>query len=157
MSCEILSSEGAVFVVWGKVTTKQDIDRVFDRIKLIYETTGERVLYVTRVPPDAQPPEADARAHLDKLLPTAIEMCTSYHVVLEGTGFIAGMKRAVLAGLFQISWRKGMFFVHSVPKELIFKLDRAQRPVGEKILQLAEARGLLQGPAPALPFARRSA
>lgn len=157
MSCEILSSEGAVFVVWGKVTTKQDIDRVFDRIKLIHQTTGERVLYVTRVPSDAQPPDAEARAHLDELMPTGIAMCSSYHVVLEGTGFIAGMKRAVLAGLFQISWRKGMFFVHSVPKEVIFKLDRAQRPIGEKILQLADARGLLQGPAPELPFVRKTA
>jgi hypothetical protein len=157
MSCEILSSEGAVFVVWGRVTTKQDIDRVFDRIKLIHSTTRQPVLYVTRVPADAQPPDAEVRAHLDKLMPTGIAMCSSYHVVLEGTGFVAGMKRAVLAGLFQISWRKSMFFVHSVPKELIFKLDRAQRPVGEKILQLAEARGLLEGPAPDFPFVRKSA
>lgn len=108
-------------------------------------------------PRTRSPPDAEVRAHLDKLMPTAIGMCSSYHVVLEGTGFIAGMKRAVLAGLFQISWRKGMFFVHSVPKELIFKLDRAQRPVGEKIMKLADARGLLEGSAPDLPFVRKSA
>lgn len=157
MACEILSSEAAVFVVWGRVTTKQDLDRVFDRIKLIHQATGERVLYVTRVPVDAQPPDAEVRAHLDKLMPTGIAMCSSYHVVLEGTGFIAGMKRAVLAGLFQISWRKSMFFVHSLPKEVLYKLDRAQRPVGEKILRLAEARGLLAGPAPEFPFVQKSA
>jgi hypothetical protein len=157
MSCEILSSEGAVFVVWGKETTKQDFDRVFDRIRLVHEATGAQVLYVTRVPVNAQPPSPEVRAYLDKLMPTAIAMCSSYHVVLEGMGFIAAMKRAVLAGLFQINWRRGMFFVHSLPRELLFKLDRAQRPIGEKILQLAEARGLLDGPAPDLPFARKTA
>jgi hypothetical protein len=157
MSCEILSSEGAVFVVWGQETTNQDLDRVFDRIKLIHEATGTRVLYVTRVPVNAQPPSPEVRAHLDKLMPTGIAMCSSYHVVLEGTGFIAAMKRAVLAGLFQISWRKSMFFVHSVPRELLFKLDREQKPVGAKILQLAEARGLLEGPAPGLPLVRKTA
>lgn len=157
MSCEILSSEGAVFVVWGKVTTKQDLDRVFDRIKLIHNTTGEKVLYVTRVPVDAQPPDAETRAYLDELMPAGIAMCSSYHVVLEGTGFVNGMKRAVLAGLFQMSWRRGMFFVHSVPKQLIFKLERGERAVGERILQLAAARGLLEGPAPDALFVRKTA
>src|SRR5689334_9069163 len=102
MACEILSCEGAVFVLWGKVTTNQDLDRVLDRLRLVCETTGHPVVYVTRVPPDAQPPEADVRAHLDAIMPEVVAQCSSYHVVLEGSGFINAMKRAVLAGLFQI-------------------------------------------------------
>jgi hypothetical protein len=148
MACEILSCEGAVFVLWGKVTTKQDLDRVLDRLKLVCETSGHRVVYVTRVPTDAQPPEADVRAHLNAMMPNVVAQCSSYHVVLEGSGFINAMKRAVLAGLFQISWRKGTFHVHSVPKEVIFKLERDERPLGEKLLQLADSRGLLSCAAP---------
>jgi hypothetical protein len=157
MACEILSCEGAVFVLWGRVTTKQDLDRVFDRLKLIRESSGRPVVYVTRVPVDAQPPSPEVRAYLDSLMPSAIAWCSSYHVVLEGSGFLNAMKRAVLAGLFQISWRKGTFFVHSVAKEVIFKLDRSARPDGEKILGLADSRGLLTCPAPDPMFAQKSA
>jgi hypothetical protein len=32
--------------------------------------------------------------------------------LLEGTGFVAALKRGILAALFQIRWRRGTFFVH---------------------------------------------
>jgi hypothetical protein len=158
MACEILSCDGAVFVLWGRVTTKQDLDRVLDRLKLVAGSSGGPVVYVTRVPTDAQPPEADVRAHLNAIMPQVVAQCSSYHVVLEGNGFINAMKRAVLAGLFQISWRRGTFHVHAAPKEVIFKLEREKRPHAEKVLQLADARGLLTCAAPEAPFvARQSA
>jgi hypothetical protein len=158
MACEIISCEGGVFALWGKETTKADVDRVLDRLKLVADATGHPVVYVSRVPSDAAPPAAAVRAHVDANMPLCVSLCSSYHVVLEGNGFINAMKRAVLAGLFQIRWRKGTFFVHAVPKEVIFKLDRAERTVGEKLLALAEGRGLLtcSAPEPAFP-AQKSA
>ncbi|HEY3496526.1 MAG TPA: hypothetical protein VGK73_17630, partial [Polyangiaceae bacterium] len=57
-------------------------------------------------------------------------------------------KRAVLSSLFQFSWRNGTFYVHSAPKEVIFKLDRTARADAEKLLHMAETHGLLDAKAP---------
>ena len=42
MACEIISCEGAVFVLWGKPTVA-DVERVMDRLELIAEKTGRRI------------------------------------------------------------------------------------------------------------------
>jgi hypothetical protein len=157
MACEIISCEAGVFALWGKETTRADVDRVLDRLRLVADASGRRVTYVSRVPSDAAPPEADVRAHVNANMPLCVSLCSSYHVVLEGNGFINAMKRAVLAGLFQVSWRKGTFHVHSVAKEVIFKLGREEKAVGEKLLQLADSRGLLTCPAPGGLVTRQSA
>lgn len=148
MACEIISCEGAVFVLWGKLTTKPDVDRVMDRLRLIAKNSGRPVIYISRIPVDASPPESEVRAHVNSYMPECVKLCSSYHVVLEGTGFFAAMKRAVLSSLFQLSWRNGTFYVHSAPKEVIFKLDRHARADAEKVLHMAETHGLLDAKAP---------
>ena len=148
MACEIISCEGAVFVLWGKPTTKADVERVMDRLKLISESSERPVVYISRIPVDAPPPDADVRQFISDQMPACVKLCSSYHVVLEGSGFIAAMKRAVLSSLFQLSWRNGTFYVHSMPKEVIYKLDRGSRADAEQVLHLAERHGLLQAKAP---------
>jgi hypothetical protein len=150
MACEIVSCEGAVFVLWGK-PTKPDVDRVIGRLQLVSDKSGRPVVYITRVPIDAPAPDADVRQYINSNMKEAVRCCSSYHVVLEGNGFVAAVKRAVLSSFFQISWRNGIFFVHSVSKEAVYKLERDARSDAEKVLHLAERAGLLTGSGPPEP------
>jgi len=147
MACEIVSTAGGLFVLWGK-PTKADFDRILARIEGLAAAKGKPVIFITRVPMAAPPPEGDTRNYLNSMMPRFIRVCSSYHVVLEGTGFVSAVKRAILAGLLQVGWRNGTFFVHENEKGIFAKVERTLRPDAEAILALAEANGLLTAPPP---------
>jgi len=142
MACNIISNEGAVFALWGK-PNKADLERVIDRVELIASASGRPVVYITRVPQLAPPPEADVRQHLNTLMPRFVKACASYHVLLEGVGFVSALKRGILASLLQFGWRSGTFFVHENDKGVIAKVERHHRPYVESIIKMAGAQGLL--------------
>jgi hypothetical protein len=148
MACEVIRTEGAVFALWGKNPSKADIDHVVGTLKTAAREYGQPVVYVTRVPCDAPPPEADVRAYLNVQMPAFADICSSYHVVLEGTGFLAAVKRALLAGLFQLNWSRGKFYVHATASEIPDKLYGVPLARAEKLLQAASNRGLLVSSAP---------
>jgi len=145
VACEIVSTRGAVFALWGKPTV-EDMDRVRDALKLAADTCGHPVVYITRVPRHAPPPDGAARARLDELMPGIVSVCSSYHVVLEGDGFGAAIKRGVLIGLFQLGWRRKTFFVHATVDEVARNARPDERPLVSAILALAATRGLLSDP-----------
>jgi hypothetical protein len=147
LSCEIISVEGAVFVLWGK-PTKRDLDRVVDRVELIAGASGKPIVFIARVPKTAPAPDDEARAHMNALMPRFIAVCSSYHAVLEGSGFVSAIKRAILAGLLQFGFRNGTFFVHENEKSILGKTERELRPAVEAILSLASTKGLLTAPPP---------
>jgi hypothetical protein len=147
MACEIISTRGAVFVLWG-VPTIEDIDRVIATLRDAVRQVGEPVIYVTRVPVNQPAPSGDVRRHLDKLMPTLTQLFSSYHVVLEGDGFSAALKRAVLLGLFQLSWRRKTFFVHSVVGEIPSSLEKHRLAAFNQLVVAAKAQGLLDAEGP---------
>lgn len=147
MACEILSVEGAVFVLWGK-PSKADFERVLNRVELIRSASGGPIVFITRVPVNAPPPEGDTRAQMNAMMPAVIKHCSSYHVVLEGSGFVSAVKRAILAGFLQLGFRNGTFFVHENEKGVVSKVERSERAAVEAILNLARSKGLLSGPPP---------
>jgi hypothetical protein len=159
MACEIVSTERAVFVLWGK-PTRADLDRVIDRVKLVAEKSTQKIVYITRVPTDAPPPDSDVRQHLNSLMPQFVEACSSYHVVLEGGGFLSALKRGILASLLQFGWRNGTFFVHENERGIVYKVDRAAKDDVEAILRIADTTGLLSAAPPKdaapLPVAARA-
>jgi hypothetical protein len=142
MTCEIISGNGAVFSVWGK-PARGDMDRVVETLGEAAAHAGAPVTYITRVPVDAPAPDADVRQYLDSLMPRVVECCETYHVILEGSGFLAAVKRSVLVGIFQIRWRNGTFFVHADISEVTSKISRERRPGVEALLERARAMGLL--------------
>ena len=145
MACELISVPGAVFALWGKPTVR-DIERVWDALQSATQACGYPVLYVTRLPVNSPPPDAAARSRLDEMMPHIGDVCSSYHVVLEGEGFGAALKRGILLGLFQLCWRRKTFFVHAVVEEVFDQVPAAVRPAAEAIVQAARAKGLLVGP-----------
>jgi len=147
MSCEIITTPGAVFALWGK-PVRADVDRVEAHLRASAEQFGGPVVYITRVPVEAPAPDADVRKYLNSVMPRVIESCSTYHVVLEGNGFLAAMKRGIVTSLFQLGFRGGSFFVHSSVQEVELRVDRKVRPQVAAVIQLADERGLLRRSAP---------
>jgi hypothetical protein len=143
MTCEIVISKGAVFAVWGVAST-QDVDRIIALAKANYEQFGEPVTYITRVPVNAPPPNASVRHHINDVLPSAMKYCSTYHVVIEGDGFVAALKRSVLIGITQLTQRRGTFFVHAHVDEAVRAVDKSAQSNVKELLRLASEQGLLQ-------------
>lgn len=144
MACEFLAGEGVIFSVWGEPTVA-DIDNGMLCLEMIYEKTRAPILYITRVPSNAPAPDARVRQHLYSKMSLITAKCDAYHVVLEGSGFLAAMKRGVLVSIFQISHRRNTFFVHSSVDEIVQKVSPERRPAVRSVLRRAEAQGLLSG------------
>ncbi len=131
-----------MFAQWG-VPAVEDMDRIARALRDAVTKAGGPVIYITRVPAHAPPPDANVRRHLDLMMPEFVEKCSAYHVVMEGDGFFAAMKRAVLLGIFQIRWRRGLFFVHSTIAELLAETAETDRETVSRVLESAKRAGLL--------------
>lgn len=142
MACEVITTPGAVFALWGEPEVS-DVEKVRREVEAAAASCGHPVVYVTRVPVDAPAPNAQVRAKLDQMMPGLLKVCSTYHVVLEGEGFAAAMKRGVLTGMFQLSWRRKTFFVHAKVTEVAASVGLEERPALAKLLEAARTRGML--------------
>ena len=142
MSCELITSRGAVFALWGQPTVA-DLERVWAALQAATDECGHPVVYIARIPVNSPPPDAAGRARLDEMMPRIGTVCSSYHVVLEGEGFGAAIKRGILLGLFQLGWRRKTFFVHASIDEVAASVPSELRRAVSHIVKSAEARGLL--------------
>ncbi|HET7541355.1 MAG TPA: hypothetical protein VFK05_15870 [Polyangiaceae bacterium] len=143
MACEIVTTLGAVFALWGEPELS-DVERIQGAVQAAVAACGHPVVYVTRVPVGAPAPNAQVRARLDQAMPELLKLCSTYHAVLEGEGFAAAMKRGVLTGMFQLSWRRKTFFVHAKMSEIAGSVPLAQRAAVAHLLETAKMRGLLE-------------
>ncbi|HYQ27047.1 MAG TPA: hypothetical protein VER04_07505 [Polyangiaceae bacterium] len=142
MACDLISTQGAVFAVWGTPEIA-DMDRVLTEVEAAAKSCGHPVVYVTRVPVNAPAPDAQVRAHLERMMPQLLSACSTYHVVLEGEGFGAAMKRGILTSTFQLTWRRKTFFVHAKVTEVASSVPLDRRPAVARLLDAAQRRGLL--------------
>jgi hypothetical protein len=147
MACIVIKVPGAVFSVWGK-PENADVVRVLEALKAASQEAGKPVIYVTRVPNDAPAPEPEVRKHLNGLMPTIVKCCSSYHVVLEGQGFMAAVKRGVLTSLLQPLWKKRVFHVHATTNGVIGSLPADERDLATRLLKVANEKGCLACSAP---------
>lgn len=147
MACEIIVNRGAVLSVWGR-PQRDDMVRVLAGVKRASKLHGGRVVYVTRVPINAPTPTTDALRDLNALLPEMMTFCSSYHVILEGSGFKAAMKRGVVTGLLQPIWQPRVFFVHATALAVFERIGREDSALVAELFKLAGRRGLLNCPSP---------
>ena len=147
MACEFLTGDGVVYCVWGRPSIP-NADQVLLHLESVVEAAGRPAVYITRVPVDAPPPDAKVRQYLNSLMPRIVGLCSTYHVVLEGSGFIAALKRGVLVSLFQIGNKRGTFFVHSDIDEVVRNISAERQLAVRALLIRADARGLLRGRTP---------
>lgn len=142
MTCEIVGTEHALYVAWGKPETS-DIDQIAEHLKRRAGPSKESVFYITRVPSEAPAPDETVRRHLNQRMASMVEYCAAYHVILEGDGFSAAMKRGVLVSLFQLTQKRGIFYVHATVDAFRRKVPDVWRSEVERLLRLATERDLL--------------
>jgi hypothetical protein len=142
MACEIVSTSGGVFALWG-LPTRDDVDRVVGALKEAVNACGHPVVYVTRVPPSAPVPDRETRHHIEAIMPAISPFFSSYHVVLEGVGFAAALKRGILNSLFQLIWRQKTFFVHATVDQISGSVSPLARNDLRTLLDRASEQGLL--------------
>ncbi len=142
MACEIVSTSGGVFALWG-LPTRDDVDLVAGALREAANACGHPVVYVTRVPPSAPVPDRDTRHHLEAVMPTVAPCFSSYHVVLEGVGFAAALKRGILNSLFQLIWRQKTFFVHASVDQISSSVAPGAQQDLRTLLDRASEKGLL--------------
>jgi hypothetical protein len=125
------------------------MDRLVDAVQAEARECGHRVLYISRIPANQPAPSADVRRYISQLVPTLAEAISSGHIVLEGEGFAAALKRGVLTGFFQLlGSRRTTFVVHSVASDVPRGLESALAQVVHQLLEVAKAQGLLDAPGP---------
>jgi len=144
MPVEIIESTGAMFVLWGR-PNPIDVARLSERLHAAVARNAGPILYVTRVPAGAPAPDASTRKHLNAAMPLTAECCSSYHVVMEGTGFGAAVKRGVLLSLFQLTQRRGLFHVHANCDDLLRHVSTEEAATVRNLLNRARSQGLLDG------------
>ena len=147
MAYSILIGTGVAYCVWGRPSIK-DVDEVLHHVRKAAEHFGRPIVYITRVPVDAPAPEPAVRNHINSIMPEITEHCSSYHVVLEGTGFTAAIKRGVLVGLFQVGRRRNLFHVHASAADVLGHVAPDCENAVRTLLARADARGLLHGAPP---------
>lgn len=145
MAVAFTIADGAVFCVWGEPMLA-DVDAVLRELRAAVTRAGGPVVYITRVPKDAPIPAPEVRTRLNAVMPLIPTLCSSYHVVLEGSGFVAAVKRSVLISLFQISARRNTFFVHAKAEEVLSKLPPEKHARVRRLLIHAQQDGLLDCP-----------
>ena len=132
------------------------MDRIVDAMQAEARECGHGVIYISRVPATQPAPNAEVLRYLAKQMPKLSEAISSSHVILEGEGFAAALKRGVLTGIFQLLGSRGTtIVVHSVASEVPRRLESAAGQVVNQLLEVAKAQGLLDaaGPFETLPNA----
>jgi hypothetical protein len=147
MACEVVCCPGAVFALWGQPTI-EDISRVHQELIRGTRLLGRPVVYIARVPADAPAPDLKVRQHLRTHLQLMTQSCSSYHVIMEGDGFVAALKRGVLTSLLQPVWKKKVFYVHAHPTDVEASLTGLERSAAAQVLKSAELQGHLSCAAP---------
>jgi hypothetical protein len=133
MACEVAESGRVVLAVWGKPEL-DDLPRLEQTVRRVRLTAGP-VIFISRVPPHAKAPEPQVRDAIVRMLNHFIELCASYHAVMEGSGVAAAGKRTVLSAIFLMTGRRKHYHVHSrctevagcVPAEQLPELQSALR------------------------------
>jgi hypothetical protein len=132
-----------VFVVWGKPEAS-DISRVVAEIEHVASKTGRQVVFVTRVPAGAEPPDENVRGAAAAKLGYALQRCSGFHVVMEGSGFTNTIKRSVFATISMLArTTRGKVHVHAEVKDVVSRVAPDIRAEVSASLRVIAARGLL--------------
>jgi hypothetical protein len=147
LSIEVCSTPGAVFALWGEPTI-EDVEKLLDQLRAACRASSGAVVYVARIPSDAPVPSAEVRRYIDRNMTELVRLCTSYHAVMEGSGFVAALKRGVLVSMQQLAGRSKTFFVHGTTDEVLQKIERSKGPAVRRLFQEARHKGLLPASIP---------
>ncbi len=141
MASEIVRTGRVMFVLWG-TPERGDFETIAAQARALHDARGPFV-FITRVPAGAAAPPDGIRKEVSRCMSLLFERCASYHGILEGSGFTASAKRAVVATLLLMTPHRGKLHIHpkvedvasAVPPEFAFEVTA--------VLKTLEPKGLL--------------
>ena len=142
MACALLAGENVVYCVWGNPRIK-DMLELLGCMRSTANSAGRPIVYITRVPVDAPAPNIEVRHFVNSILPELASLCSGYHVVLEGTGFRAAIKRGILMALFQFGHKRHLFHVHATIDDVAAYVPVQDQAAVVRLLGRAKEQGLL--------------
>ena len=142
MVCEIARANRVMFVLWGKPELS-DFDAILDVARQENEAGGPFV-FVARAPACAEAPSKSMRSEVSRCISQLIELCASYHGIIEGDGFTVSAKRAILATMFLLTRHRGKLHVHSSVKQVVTSVPLEMRADVKVALKEFDAVGLLR-------------
>jgi len=142
MACALLAGENVVYCVWGNPRIN-DMLTLLDCVRSTAKSSGRPIVYITRVPVDAPAPNIEVRNFVNSIMPELACLCSGYHVVLEGTGFRAAIKRGILIALFQFGRKRHLFHVHATIDDVPAYVPIQDQGAVVRLLGLAKEQGLL--------------
>ncbi len=130
-----------VYLVRWEVPAAEDVQRILTEVANHHVRVGKKLYFVAVTTPESTAPDDATRRALGENLPKLLEWCESLHLVIEGKGFSATVRRAVAAGLFMVSGKRKSMFVHEDIWAALEMTDYKARKYD--IVALARSRGIL--------------
>ena len=119
-----------------------DIREIVKKVNELGRKTDNRLIYVAIAPDSSTPPDNETRDAMVKSMDDMIQVCSSLHLVVEGTGFRNSIKRSVLTGILLASGKSKNFYVHANFDEVFEKLGGINNSVSK--MNAARAAGVVE-------------
>ncbi len=133
-----------LFIRWVEAVEANNVPEILRELHAAHEGVGNDLVYVAIVPVDCRPPDSAARDALREGTDRAVEMCSSVHVVIEGSGFRRAMMRSISAGLLLATRRGGPGFqIHETVDRALASASKVLDFDSAEVLRRAEAAGIL--------------
>lgn len=142
MPHHLITERGALFVLWLGVT-RDDALAVLSALEEAYHIHQRKLVYISRVPAGAPLPDRSTQVYLASRMSRVTEMCSTYHVIMEGEGFNVAAHRSLLLELFQLGRRRSTFFIHSSVDDVLARVSSLEHRCASHILAMAKAKGYL--------------
>jgi hypothetical protein len=112
-----LTIRGPVLYVSWKGLRPGDLDTIRGEITKLRQRRSVPVAYLSRIPGSGGVFGADERRVLGEFLASLVEDCASIHHIIEGEGFLAGARRAIVTGMALATSRPRIFHTHATVAE----------------------------------------
>jgi hypothetical protein len=133
---------GRVFLAsWESgVVTREDALSIPQEVKKAGSSSGKPLVYIAIFAPTIPPPTDEVRKLMAQHMDGMLKVCSSMHLVFEGTGFRQTVQRMAMVSIMMLSGKRGRVFISSSIKEAVSlappedskDLDRALRQALEK-------------------------
>jgi hypothetical protein len=120
-----------------------DIAAILRRLEYEHLAAGTKLFYVALVKADKKLPEPEERAAIEKATPKILEHCVSIEVVIEGTGILVGLMRAMVRTMMVMASRYERVHVHATLPAALVSLGTQLDASPDTILRAAREAGII--------------
>ncbi|HMJ16016.1 MAG TPA: hypothetical protein VK524_31585 [Polyangiaceae bacterium] len=131
-----------VFIVRWIQPAAGDAKKILKALRAARDSCSGPIVYLAVLPEDCTAPEESTRKEISDGIPVVLEYCSSIHMVLEGSSMKRATMRAIAAGMFLLTGKRGRVMTHETVLEALRRAEKL-RVSPELIIAAAKAQKLL--------------